>query len=522
MSPIELPAYPRIWSFVLALMVLIPAWVVALHLWIRPDAITPGRTDLRWGLALYLAPPILVMGAMYGAWCGLVAHRRGKARQDYQISVQEIERQRQEEDTRAAKEREDHQLTLEVIGLGLSVEKFRQQGVWQAIEQSGGAFILPTDPKSYAWSTEEKGDQSSKRGDDAFEHAASYFTEKWLVPGFSVTASIHRPIPNDTDNYIKGSPDDLRQGAGMAWHKFANVDYLYDDAPEGFFERVFRFFDENPDVPAAVLWVEDGMGDREVLRPKESPHLMVDGYRKPTDMSESMVAFVLARRDRLEAIRASVLDVPLKEYPFPDDPMPEHLLSSSHKPFWEHPKPFRPTKWLPRPWCKEQVEQFDSLPVLGYIHRPQAASFVHEGKPLSSQGHREAFQKAWQDALDTLPHGQEPARVIYDCGHLKQAGRIVPLVQVLHDSGSSLDPHGRNGVDLTRALGETGATSFFVGMALGVYASHEHKDPTAVVSFRRSDRATVVMIEPPTAADVRKAHPSGADPLNVPVVPYEP
>ena len=76
-------------------------------------------------------------------------------------------------------------------------------------------------------------------------------------------------------------------------------------------------------------------------------------------------------------------------------------------------------------------------------------------------------------------------------------------------------------MDLTRALGDTGASSFFVGAALGLYASHQHQDVTAVVSFRRADRATLVMIEPPTPDERRQEHPSGQDPLDVPVVPYE-
>jgi hypothetical protein len=88
-------------------------------------------------------------------------------------------------------------------------------------------------------------------------------------------------------------------GAGMAWHRIETVQYLYDDAPEAFLEKVFRFFDENPNVPAVTLYVEDGMGDRDVLRADGTAHLPVNGYSKPTDMTESMAAFVLARRTGL-------------------------------------------------------------------------------------------------------------------------------------------------------------------------------------------------------------------------------
>lgn len=520
MPTLELPAYPRLWPFAVGLLLLVPVWVVALHLWIKPASLQPGRAEMGSPVVLYLLPPVLAVGCLLGAWIGLVSHQRSHARRQYQDQVQEIHRQQKAEEVRAAREQENHQFTLEVLGLGLSVEMFRQQGVWEAIERSGGVFILPTDPKAYPLGTDEKYSQSSKRSEDAFEHAASYFTEKWLVPGFSATARHHRP-ENEDLNLLKGMPDDLRNGAGMHWHSFTTVDYLYDDDPEAFLERIFRFFDENPDAPAITLFVKDGLRTRNVLRAEGSPPILVDGYRKPTDMTESMVAFVLARRDRLEAIRASALDVPLKEYPFPDDPMPEQLGNANHTPFWEKPRAFRPTKWLPRPWCKEQVKQFDSLPLLGRIHRPQTASFLSEGKPLGDKGRLEAFRSAWKLALDTLPGGKEPARVIYDCGPVKHAPRIAPLACVLRDADSVLDPHGRNGVDLTKALGDTGASSFFVGTALGLYASHQHRDVTAVVSFRSADRATLVMIEPPTAEERRQEHPSGQDALDVPVVPYE-
>lgn len=520
MPTLELPAYPRLWPFAVGLLALIPLWVAALNLWIRPASLQPGRAEMGNPVILYLIPPVLAVGCLLGAWMGLVSHRRAQARQQHQRAVQEIHRQQEAEEARAARERENHQFTLEVLGLGLSVEMFRQHGAWEAIERSGGAFILPTDPKAYPLGTDEKFSQSSKRSDDAFEHAASYLTEKWLIPGFGASSAIHC-LERDDLNFLKRTPDNLRSGTGMAWHSFTTVDYLYDDDPEAFLERIFRFFDENPDAPVAAVYIEDGMNTRDGLRGIGTPPILVDGYRKPTDMTESMVAFVLARRDRLEAIRASALDVPLKAYPFPDDPMPEQIRNANHKPFWEKPRAFRPTRWLPRPWCREQVEQFDSLPLLGRIHRPQTASFLRDGKPLGDKGRLEAFRNAWKQALDTLPGGKEPARVIYDCGPMRHAPRMAPLVRVLRESDSTLDPHGENGVDLTRALGDTGASSFFVGAALGLYASHQHQDVTAVVSFRRADRATLVMIEPPTPDERRQEHPSGQDPLDVPVVPYE-
>ena len=133
MPTLELPAYPRLWPFVVGLLALIPVWVVALNLWIKPAALQPVRAEMGSPVVLYLIPPVLAVGCLLGAWIGLVSHRRTQAQRQYQDQIQEIHRQQEAEEARAARERENHQFTLEVLGLGLSVEMFRQQGVWEAI-----------------------------------------------------------------------------------------------------------------------------------------------------------------------------------------------------------------------------------------------------------------------------------------------------------------------------------------------------------------------------------------------------
>jgi hypothetical protein len=301
-------------------------------------------------------------------------------------------------------------------------------------------------------------------------------------------------------NSLDGGPGGLHRTSFIA------IETLYEDAPEEAFEHVFAFMDAHPEVPAVLLFVHDGGNDRDANHKEGTPDLVVDGYRQPGEMTESFTALLLARHDRVEAMRGHAAD--------------DGQHSGSLVPFWDKLKPtetFHVTEFMPKPWTKKQFEEFDQLPVLGHLHRPQVVPFVKDGKHLGDKARIEVFAQGWQAALETLPKEVKPSRVLFDCGP-KQAARISPLVITLHNVESHIDVHKpAEGVDLTKRLGDTGADSFFVGTALGVFASFRHNNTSAVVSFRNPDRATIVMVTPPTAEERQKKHPAGKDPLNLPL-----
>jgi hypothetical protein len=139
--------------------------------------------------------------------------------------------------------------------------------------------------------------------------------------------------------------------------------------------KVFDFFEAHPEVPAVVLFMQDGIPTRHRLKQKGSPSILKDGWRTKDTQDDAMVALVLARRDRVETLRSQAKSAKAHE--------------SSLTPFWEkgkQPVAFQPTEWLPKPWTKEQVAQFDALPVLGYLHRPQVVSYMQpDGKALGPQ-----------------------------------------------------------------------------------------------------------------------------------------
>jgi hypothetical protein len=128
------------------------------------------------------------------------------------------------------------------------------------------------------------------------------------------------------------------------------------------------------------------------------------------------------------------------------------------RPFWEKPGPsaaFKSNAWVRRPWCKEQLAQFDMLKLLGRVHRPQIVSYVQDGKPLPPSAQQKAFNEAWKAALQSMPKDQVPECVIYDFGKVSEGQRLVPLVQALHAQGPELELHGKNGVNLTARVGDT-------------------------------------------------------------------
>ncbi len=517
---------PRVWRYVLAFLILTPIWVVALELWVKPRALE-GQNPLLPKLGYYFLPTgVLLLGILVVSTS--VAQAQDVTTQAQQKMQQvEAERQKQEAEARAKAAMEHKQFTLEILGLGLAVEKFRQTWVLEAIEQlPPEKSILPEDPKAYPWGSQEKEFLNDQRAGSSLEHALSWFVEGWPIPVFLAGPPMHktnkatkvtapyliaprRKIYGDDSNNrwinrLKGA----WQTGGLHYTEFLAMETLYEDAPEEVFEHVFAFMDAHPEVPAVLLFVHDGGLDRDVNSMEGTPWITDDGYRKPGEMTESFTALLLARHDRVEVMRGHASNGG------------QH--SDSLVPFWDKHKPaesFHTSNFLPNPWTKEQFKQFDQLPVLGRLHRPQTVPFVKDGKLLGDKAKVEAFTQGWQGALESLPGGMKPSRVIFDCGP-GQAVRMSPLVVTLHSVEPHLDVHKPSeGVDLTGRLGDTGAGAFFAGTAVGVIASHRHNDISAVVSFRKQDGATIILVSPPTPEERQKQHPGGKDPLNLPLAP---
>jgi hypothetical protein len=184
------------------------------------------------------------------------------------------------------------------------------------------------------------------------------------------------------------------------------------------------------------------------------------------------------------------------------------------------PKEWKPTPWFPIPWNREQLSAFDKLPTLGFIHRPTFVKFVDEhDKPLTR---RDARQKAllagWQTALRNLPEAERakgPARIVAATGDNTE--QLLALHGALNDYAAHGGPEFDSAkssqfIDTDRRLGNTGATTLFMQMAIGVMGSYQDGGISAAINLRDHNEASIIFISPPSD-EKRKTqrHANGGD-----------
>jgi hypothetical protein len=325
---------------------------------------------------------------------------------------------------------------------------------------------------------------------------------------------------------------------------------------QGMIERLFQFFDDNPQVPQALIASRDGDVTRDVYRKPGMPGLQ-NGHVVPT-VYESMAGLLVTRSDRVDRyIRRYATHEPEdnqnknsdlgKLWAFywqqppkfrkvyeeaerakgAEDPLAPGTMSTA---YWQSQLPtlwqtisnlgpgeFQPSPWLPIRWAQHQVKEFDAAPVLGYLHRPIKVSMQDEnGKRLKPALQAKALQAGWLQALDTLPEGHKPVRVFYDTTDNQEAE--IALTLALH--ALNTDGHGLElgnvdeGYNIGRRLGNTGVSSALVEINLATIASYLDGGTSAVVYAGADGSLTVQMIRPPDAARIAKNRENrGADPF---------
>jgi hypothetical protein len=423
--------------------------------------------------------------------------------------------------------------TLDVIGIGLSVEMFRQGTVWNELQKHTNDSILPEDVKKYPNSYSARDLASDKRAADTLEYGASHFVEFWSIPSLSVWPYCNDPVepgflPGETNYaFFDKRINSLLMPAGMHTHKIASLGSFFSNEPEDVLERAFQFFDGNPQVPALLVMVSDGDLTRGSVSDNSRKKFLQDGPRLPGSMTESFVTLVLARRERVDALRPFAWHSTAgsgEEYNNERDHRAKLMQSNTGK----GPE-FKPSTYLPFPWSDMQIQQFDALPTIAVLHRPIRVTYRKDkdGKPtfdpkqheklMAPQPRQAAFKTGFDEALKEIPGG-EPARVFYDAGDAPANTNFVPLTLAVHHSLPNFDlfePH--EGYDIFRRIGNTGAASPFVQWALGSMASFQNKDASIAVNLRKKEEATITVITPST--DTRQ-HPMG-HPFNFNLAPED-
>jgi hypothetical protein len=427
--------------------------------------------------------------------------------------------------------------TLDVMGIGLTVEKFRQGQAWDALQKHMTDSILPSDLSTYETNRTMKDLISKQRAANALEYGASNFIEYWPIPSVSVWSFCDkreesRPgleEPGETNySWFYNRVDDLRMPAGMHGHEIASLGSYFLNDPEDILERAFRFFEINPEVPALLLLVSDGDQIRASTGDKSRKPYWIDGPRKPDSMTESFVVLVLARRERVDqylrpfAWHSKATDG--EEYDTERDAHAKLMQNKTAK-----GSAFKASKFLPFPWSDMQIQQFDALPTIAVLHRPIHVTYRNDkdGKPtfdpkqkarlMSPRQKKEAFQAGFDTALHEIP-GNRPARVLYDTGGGASNKNVVPLslaVENIHPEFDLFDPH--EGYEINLRIGNTGAASPFVQWALASMATFQKKDASITVNLRQQEEATITVVTPSTDT---QQHPMG-HPFNFNLAPQD-
>ncbi|WP_339069814.1 DUF2875 family protein [Pseudomonas idahonensis] len=398
--------------------------------------------------------------------------------------------------------------TLDVLSLGVSLDVFRQGDIWKTLQEQNVrepaslhvGSILPMDPKKYPVTADDKDIAYAKRKADALELGLRNFPEKWPVPTITVVRGWNsktlnlRLRPERTQEMLTSMVNSYRTDAGLHWHRIRNVrnGVVCNDTPEDFLESLFQLFERNPDLPAVLIYNLEGFNMALALTTKgkdNQPIGVGTGPRQPGELTDAMVALVVGRPERVEWLRYYAPFTKVNKNKID----PEFTGWGWRKPAVE----FQPSEFIPQPWTERAFEQWDALPVLARIHRPVTVSLQRpdNGERLKREALTAQLATGWKKATDAVTPA--PARVFYDGG--LNSTPLAELLPALTAARSSLDLlDSREGYDLTQRLGDTGAASPFVGIALATMASYQNADTSVVMPLRRKDQATLITITSPT------------------------
>lgn len=205
-------------------------------------------------------------------------------------------------------ERGSREYVLEVIGLGVTVDQYRQGALWKVLQKGNWhASIREQDPKKYEWSQDGKDGVSGGRANDAMENGGGSIPVYWGTPSFYASSPIADPARQPSAIHPIGGLVSGAETSGMSEHLFVIAPWKLEERPDRLLEEVFAFFDAHRDVPYVALAADDSLATRDMGRPRDAPTVLKDGYYIP-EMPDATAFFILARRERVEPLRPFVFD----------------------------------------------------------------------------------------------------------------------------------------------------------------------------------------------------------------------
>ena len=273
-----------------------------------------------------------------------------------------------------------------------------------------------------------------------------------------------RFTPEETRESLSVKVNDLRVPAGLHWHRIANLQdgIICNDTPEGVTGGVVQFVRTQPRLASSVgvrqrrlqygrFLIESGCTFkiiREVLA-----HV-------PGTLTDTMVALIVGRPERVDWLRQFAPYTRSTK----TGSTPSSVAGAGASRRWSSAHAVHS-----QPWTERALEQWDALPVLARLHRPVSVPLTRPdtGERLKREALTAQLAAAWKTASAGLRPA--PARLFYDGG--LNATPLAELTRRWAPRRVRWTCWTRGKADLTQRLGDTGAASPFVGIALATMAT---------------------------------------------------
>ncbi|RQP94951.1 DUF2875 domain-containing protein [Burkholderia stagnalis] len=534
---------PRLRGYVLILVALALAWTAvtlarSYHYWENTGIEDPHMgSTIRNGFLVIVG---LVAAAYAGQWIWRASHGEGRAAAVQPVATAaELTTPKTNSENAKILAGTGAKYALEIRAVGLAVTGRHQDTIWKQIVTKSNNYetVLSSDPKDYGENPDERRTFAEVAAGASFKYAAGEAVDHWPIP-----VIIYGP-PKGADSHYRAAYEisDVRQKAGLGVTQFLWLDDANASSAAPAIDRLFKFFDEHPDVPAALVMSQDGMVNRWGLNTPGAPKEPQGAFIPP--VIDSMSALLVARTDRVnKLVRPYQVDMPgdidntktqydvvkLWNFYWKEDSAfsdkveaeagghfygPPTMRSdwwiSKLPELWKEvtnkgPGEFQSSPYLPVRWANWQVEEFDEAPLLGYLHRPVDIKLTDDnGKLLKRTDQVKQLQEGWKQAVATLPDGAKPTRVFYDTTRDREW--TIPLTQALHGNTEGIDlGNVKEGYDVGRRIGNTGVSSALVQLSLATIANYEEGGSSATINLMDDGRASIVMVSPPDEATKAK------------------
>jgi hypothetical protein len=248
---------------------------------------------LRWGIAAILGPMMLIFSVHW--WGKAVASEKaGLATYKANVMAQIAEQQATQARTCA----------LEIRGVGLAVDGWQQSTIWRLVQKKNSNFssIYSRNPNDYQASVTTRWNIQKINIRAAFKYSASESVAYWPIPVFALGP----PDPYEKGYRAAGLINSGRNKATLGVTQFLWQDDESTTHAQGMIERLFQFFDDNPQVPQALIASRDGDVTRDVYRKPGTPGLQ-SGHVVPT-IYESMTGLLVMVSTRASSTRVTTSD----------------------------------------------------------------------------------------------------------------------------------------------------------------------------------------------------------------------